>query len=395
MNLEGLIRLFACSQYLSLKRTEDDKYLSNSETENVDDDLSFKDYVFFHRLIYEKLGFDYVPKDLIPKLELFTADSLVDFTYHNTYTHNKIGEKIQEFYGEDLYLLYGFTICYLNMVGICSVARHFIDHPPKGLSKENQTRVAKEQKKLIKYFKELEWIFTEVDFLHGYFDSLTIDKLLEIGVCIKGKNHSIELMSQVHVKVSDLTPSIIPEYSKVLQRVDKAKVLVRQLKSIAPGIKMWTEYEKLCLKVLNYLFVPPFRKVYEQVKTLDGYERRDAIIPNTAISGFWSDIKNEFGCKNIVFEFKNLSKGYNKETLNQLRIYLSKPTIGKFGLLFVRENDAPSSILKAQRDAYEQSGILILIITDQVLEKLIMAKAYFESCDDVLANEKVRFEINY
>jgi hypothetical protein len=395
MNLDSLIKLLACSQYLSLKQTEDDKYLSKEEREKLDENSSFKDYVFFHRLIYEKLGFDYVPKDLVPKIELFMADSLVDFTYHNTYTHNKIGEKIQEFYGEDLYLLYGFTICFLNMAGICSIAEHFVKHSSPGLSEKNQLRVNNEQKKLIKYFKELEWIFTETELLLQYYEPITIEKMLEIGKFIKNKKRSSELLSQVHSQIVELIPSIIPEYAKIVYRVDKAKAFVRQLKRIEPGIKKWTEYEKLCFKVLNYLFVPPFRKVYEQAKTSDSYERRDAIIPNTAIAGFWGDIKNEFGCKNIVIEFKNLSKGYNKDVLNQLRIYLSKPTIGKFGLLFARGNDMPSSILKAQRDAYEQNGILILIITDKILERLIMAKAYFESCDDFLANEKVRFEISY
>jgi hypothetical protein len=44
-------------------------------------------------------------------------------------------------------------------------------------------------------------------------------------------------------------------------------------------------------------------------------------------------------------------------------LYLSKPTVGNFGLLFTRKKSS-KKLLLARRRAYEESKILILIIDD-------------------------------
>jgi hypothetical protein len=87
------------------------------------------------------------------------------------------------------------------------------------------------------------------------------------------------------------------------------------------------------------------------------------------------------------------ASGGQENSLNRLRIYLSKPTVGKFGLLFVRTPPA-KPLLQAQRDAYEQSRILILIL-DKKLMSLLNVRAYLGEADDFLNNEKVNFEIYY
>jgi|GEM_PF-572938 len=205
----------------------------------------------------------------------------------------------------------------------------------------------------------------------------------------------IDALANIHGKLSELLPDMIPEFIEISKNEEFALSLTNELGSIKPGKQDWTKYEKYCIKVLNYLFIPGFRKVYVQAKTYDGYERRDAIIPNNSNTKFWHDVKNELNAKNIVFEFKNLANSYTKNELNQLRIYLSKPTIGKFGFLFVRDMESNKNLSHAQRDTYGQSGILILIIDDKLLTKLILSRAYLGNCDDVIANEKIKFEINY
>lgn len=77
-----------------------------------------------------------------------------------------------------------------------------------------------------------------------------------------------------------------------------------------------------------------------------------------------------------------------------MRIYLSKKTIGKFGFLFIRESPN-KSLLQARKLAYQESDILIILINDDLLKKLILCRALFGKCDDLLKMEKIKFEVEY
>lgn len=188
--------------------------------------------------------------------------------------------------------------------------------------------------------------------------------------------------------------SLIPNYHEIQLCLDRGRTLGRKLENCAAGQEYWRKYEDLCMDILRFLFVPPFRNVLVQVRSADRHERRDAILPNNQYSGFWQIIREEFNSRHIVCEFKNLRGVGSKASVNQLRIYLSKPTIGRFGLLFVRKLPG-KGLLQAQRDAYEQSNILILILDDGKVQKLLKARAYLGSADELLETEKVSFEITY
>jgi hypothetical protein len=51
--------------------------------------------------------------------------------------------------------------------------------------------------------------------------------------------------------------------------------------------------------------------------------------------------------------------------------------------------------LNAQKRAYEESGILILIIDDETLEKMLKMRAYTGGADEMLQSLKIEFELNY
>lgn len=140
--------------------------------------------------------------------------------------------------------------------------------------------------------------------------------------------------------------------------------------------------------------MPPFKNVIEQSRTEAGDTRRDAVLPNNQYSGFWQLIRNEFDSRHIVCEFKNYFTKTSKAQLNQLRIYLSKPTVGRFGLLFVRHT--PSlHLLAARRRAYEESRILILILSDELVMQMLKIRAFTGHPEDILENLKIQFELSY
>lgn len=187
---------------------------------------------------------------------------------------------------------------------------------------------------------------------------------------------------------------LCPEYDELTERLKRAIQLIEVLKGCKSGQTNWRKYEQFGIEILRFLFVPPFKRVIEQSRTEAGDTRRDAVLPNNQYSGFWQLIRNEFDSRHIVCEFKNYFTKTSKAQLNQLRLYLSKPTVGRFGLLFVRHTPSPQ-LLAARRRAYEESRILILILSDELVKQMLKMRAFTGHPEDILENLKIQFELSY
>ena len=90
---------------------------------------------------------------------------------------------------------------------------------------------------------------------------------------------------------------------------------------------------------------------------------------------------------------KNKVKNFSKDTLNQLRIYLSKKSVGRFGILTVRDGKENHAISTAREYAYAHSDILILILDDQDIVELLISKTVFGSADKFLHRKIIEFEL--
>jgi hypothetical protein len=200
--------------------------------------------------------------------------------------------------------------------------------------------------------------------------------------------------SRIEKLANPIVSLLVPTYAMMHERLARAWDLRLQLLRCPPGKENWRSYEDICFRILRFVFVPPFRQVISQARSADGHQVRDAVLPNNHYEGFWATIRNEFRSRHIVCEFKNGGARVGKNSLNQLRIYLCKPTIGRFGLLFIRK-PSNQSLKKAQREAYEQHKTLILILDDERVVDLIYSRCFLGSADDFLAREKILFEMNY
>lgn len=392
-NIYEAVAVLAYSQCFCLKAMEAD--FSGDNTDKDLSDLHFAQYASLHQLIYEKLGFEYESNDFLESLKYLKSGKYLEFTFKNSIEKNTIAEKIKNYHGANAYVIFLFVVALSNLAFLCSSASSIKEMIEKEKSRTILKRIRAQEKMMIDNFKNLISIFpTEIESI-SYFDQESLDNFKVIDSIMENNSgYDLDLMTKLNDSILTALNLAIP--SRLTDSgMENGKLMIRELKKLKPGKVGWKKYEDFCIKVLKFIFLPPFRKVHVQAKTLDGYERRDAIIPNNSNTFFWNNIKSEFDCKNIVCEFKNLADGGDKISLNQLRVYLLKKTIGRFGLLFVRSTDKSKSILKARHDAYGQSNILILIIDDALLEKLILSKMYFGSCDDLLEAEKVRFEINY
>lgn len=190
--------------------------------------------------------------------------------------------------------------------------------------------------------------------------------------------------------------ALSPYYFIQLDRLERGKTLINNLLECKPGKgkKNWQDYEEICIKILNFLFVPPFSEVKEQSRTESGDTRRDGVLPNNKFTGFWEVIRHEFQSKHIICEFKNYAADVGKDQLNQLRIYLSRPTVGRFGMLFLRKKPS-KKLLEARKRAYEESNILILLLDDETVVEMIKMAIYADSAEEVLENLKIQFELTY
>ena len=68
--MEKTIIVLAYTHYLSLKHMEEDYYGFPEGSQPRKGEMSFEEHVFLHKLLYEKLGFEYVATDFIPEFKL-------------------------------------------------------------------------------------------------------------------------------------------------------------------------------------------------------------------------------------------------------------------------------------------------------------------------------------
>ena len=167
--------------------------------------------------------------------------------------------------------------------------------------------------------------------------------------------------------------------------------LLKALSEVVPG-SGWQDYEKVCVDILNYLFVPPLRMPEIQSTTEDGLDRRDAIYPIGTGHPFWDNIKYQYSARMVVAEFKNHAEKIGQIEIESLQQYLMPEAKRSFGILCSRK--APSqSAIRARRRAWMTSRNLILFLSDLDLEDLLAKRDAGEDTSLVLDSQMDEFFI--
>ncbi len=336
------------------------------------------------------LGLDTLKKEIIPG-GLKHLDEPVDFLVNNSLFEDKLCDVLKDQFGAFASLVFAYA------QGVCLIqclAGVFRYAGPSKLPAKRRVLVQAQRK------KAREAILVLAEFLQEHAsdvaDELGHDLVRACKRIVPRRSSSRWTQADFAGMCRRAEPplnAMVPHFPLIDERHARASELLRDVAGCEPGQSDWNRFESACVRSLRFLFIPPFRKVTVQVRDEVGHERRDAILPNNQFIGFWNLVRHEFDCKHVVCEFKN-SRASAKDDLNQLRIYLSKPTIGRFGFLFHR--GAPSqSLLQARRNAYEQSQVMILLINEIVLARLFSARVFLGSADAVLEDMKADFEVNY
>jgi len=174
----------------------------------------------------------------------------------------------------------------------------------------------------------------------------------------------------------------------------RGRDLVNRLEACVPGKKNWREYETLVAEVFEFLFVPPLHSVLTQSRRSDDHEIRDLVLTNNADGFFWDQLRFEFEAKHIIVEIKNYREVIDKDELDQLRIYLRRKSIGRFGLLVSRLPPSESALI-SRRAAYSEDSALILCLSDVDLKEMIEMRERGLDPTKVLQRMKEQFELEY
>lgn len=171
--------------------------------------------------------------------------------------------------------------------------------------------------------------------------------------------------------------------------------LHERLTKCQPGRPQWREFEQVCVDILTEVFVPPLKlsRDGEQLRTLSGLERRDALFGLRGVKDGWEEIRQEFDANFLLCEFKNYSELFGKNEVNQTRNYL-KRTIGRLGMILSRKG-ADSSAFKMRNSIYAEEKKVILFFEDRHLIELIKLKTANQNPLDLIQDAIDDFYISH
>jgi hypothetical protein len=170
--------------------------------------------------------------------------------------------------------------------------------------------------------------------------------------------------------------------------------LENELKACPAGRSAAKEYESIIVNAFRYLFIPPQLNILEQCRREDGRLIRDAVMSNDATSNFWASLRQELDAKHIIIESKNYAAPVGKDEVLQLRDYLRRKSVGRFGLLVSRVQPSGAA-LQARRDTYAEFDRLILFIDDAALVEMLRLRRDGKDPAAVLQAMKQKFELAF
>ena len=87
----------------------------------------------------------------------------------------------------------------------------------------------------------------------------------------------------------------------------KGTALCRELKALKRGKDTWPAYERLCDRILRYLFPNDLHGWHRQKRTDDALHRFDYVCRIRPTTDFWQFLVRHLDSRYILFEFKNYS----------------------------------------------------------------------------------------
>lgn len=150
-------------------------------------------------------------------------------------------------------------------------------------------------------------------------------------------------------------------------------------KSLTPGPKNANAYHRLVLGCLTALFYPSLIQPHKEWEIHEGRKRIDVVFTNAADTGFFAQRRNDqkVNANAVIVECKNYTEDLKNTEIDQL-LGRFDDNRGKFGIITCRSIKDKKTLIKRLRDASSRSQGYIIVLTDDDLMAMLVAKSMLE-----------------
>ncbi|WP_460158719.1 restriction endonuclease [Pseudomonas sp. S3_E11] len=170
----------------------------------------------------------------------------------------------------------------------------------------------------------------------------------------------------------ELAPPVAPELEESLPLDTTGTELCKSLRAIEAGRPGWSDYEKKCIEILQYLFKDHLAGWKDQRKTDDELNRFDLVCRIKPVTDFWKFIIHNLESRYMIFEFKNYEHPIKQGQVLTTEKYLLEKGLRKVAIMLTRKGAHESATKMAQGAMRETGKLIIILDDDQICEMLHM-----------------------
>jgi hypothetical protein len=163
----------------------------------------------------------------------------------------------------------------------------------------------------------------------------------------------------------------------------QGSALCSELHQLKPGNNTWAAYEKLCDRILRYLFPNDLHGWHRQKRTEDGLNRFDYVCRLRPQAEFWKFLVEQVATQYVLFEFKNYARMIKQGQVLTTEKYLLERGLRRTAIMLTR-NGADPGARATMQGAMREHGKLILVIDDEKVCQMLHMKEKGEDPSDLL-----------
>lgn len=222
-----------------------------------------------------------------------------------------------------------------------------------------------------------------------------------IYICQTDKKLMERLEKSVYYSIKDIKPQEI--LNKLFEPLQDIQISVEDLKSKSEQLidellkvsfgkidKSDKKYEKICTKIIKYLFETEFTQIKEQSGTDDELFVMDLICGIKGSNAFWRILIEHYNTRFVVFEYKNYQQELTQNNIFITEKYLFNSALRNVAILISRMGLSKNAV-KATEGILKEEGKLIISLTDEDLIIMLKMKEKGEEPSDYLLEKLENF----
>ncbi|WP_103965010.1 hypothetical protein [Nonomuraea solani] len=154
-------------------------------------------------------------------------------------------------------------------------------------------------------------------------------------------------------------------------RLATVKKKVSEIKALPTGRDNGADkkFEELAFDVLSSVLYPELDLAGQQERTISNVHIRDVIFHNDGKTPFLTDLRDQYGARQLVFELKNVA-AVETEHVNQVYRYLDDEDMGRLGVIVAR-NPPKTSVQRNIVDLHSSKRCAVLCLDDSDLDLMV------------------------